>query len=126
MSESTRVTVAQAEPGMEFVDVTIDGITTSTDVVGGKTITTAVLRLIQLDGSVVALTIGKNIDITVRYGEFMKIAKRVRISRKSASKVFNDGNGNLVAKTELYLETASNGLTDGMQPGEVRSAAMKV
>lgn len=120
---SQKITVAQAEPGMEFIDVTIDGIATTTDVVGGKTVTTATLRLVQLDGSIVALTIGKNIDITVRYGEYMKIAKRVRIGRKSASKIVNDGMGNLVAQTELGL--GGNGLTDGQESGEVGYALLK-
>lgn len=115
--------IVQGEPGMEFYDVQVRGCTHEAQHVGGKDVITGVLTLELLNGDTQIVIINKNIDISIRYGEFMTIARKVRLYKKGQSRVNSDGNGNLVAQIELGL--APRELGEGLKPGETGFAALR-
>lgn len=94
--------IVTAEAGMEFFDTQVVGMETSHQSVGGKNVETGILTLKQSDGSTIGLIMTKNLDISIRYGEFMKYAKKIRLYKKGSSKVGVDAEGNITGQIDAF------------------------
>ena len=107
---------AVAVAGMEFYDVTVKSVTSSTDTVGGILTTTAILTLGLADGTDLALTLNNKVDVAIRYGEYMRLAKKVRVYHRGQTKAASI-DGVVVSQQSLDLD-GSGADTAPSSPGE--------
>jgi len=102
-------TTAIAVAGMEFENVRIIGTSSDTQTVGGKTVTNLYLDLGTATGDI-RLVCGPSVDIAIRYTDLMRIAKKVKIFRRTTAKasIMEIRDGVVVAQQSMDLEASED------------------